>query len=209
MSTVDDTDNDTPVALNVKKWDTVPVKINKLHCLAQEAAATAIEYAVAAGELLIEEKKSVGHGGWLSWIQENVDFSERTARNYMRVAQALPKLEDEERQRVADLSFRDVLSTLAKGSNRLRLPAAAIAERFRPQQREPIKKQKPPADTSPARTFKMPVWRIELRDRVLEIVRETMTQKPELTIADVVEALNDAYCELQFDNVGEFPKDAQ
>lgn len=113
-------------SLNVKRWDTVPVRINKLHRLAQQSAADAIGYAITAGELLIETKKSVGHGGWLSWLQENVSFSERTARNYMRVARALPKLEYEERQRVADLSFRDILSTLATDTNRLsRLPSAA------------------------------------------------------------------------------------
>ena len=179
-------------SLNVKRWDTVPVKINKLHALAQQAAATAIEYAVAAGKLLIEEKKYVGHGGWLSWLQENVDFSERTARNYMRVARAFPKLENEKRQHVADLSLRNVLSTLATDSNRLsKQPPASI------------KKWKPLADTSPARTLKMPVWRIELRDRVLEIVRETMTQTPELTIANVVEALNDAHFELEIEAVND------
>ncbi len=137
----------------------------------------------------------------------------------MRVARELPKLESEERQRVADLSFRDALSTLATDTNRLsRLPSAAVegvleaaesqplrgsvnqattAERIRQQQREPIKKWEPPADTTPAFTFKMPAWRIELRDRVLEIVRETMAKKPELTVDDVIESLNDAYCELQ------------
>lgn len=36
--------------------------------------------------------------------------------------------------------------------------------------------------------------------RVLEIVRETMTRHPELTVDDVIESLNDAYCELQDEN---------
>lgn len=133
----------------VRPSDTIPVRINKLHQLAQQSATEAIDHAIAAGELLIETKKSVGHGSWLSWIQENVEFSERTARNYMRVARAFTKLEYEERQRVADLSFRDIMSTLATDTNRLsRLPSTAGAIKLAPHKPKKRKKAKRPNTAS-------------------------------------------------------------
>jgi Protein of unknown function (DUF3102). len=42
-----------------------------------------VQKAIRIGELLTEQKEFVGHGNFLSWINSNLDISERTARNYM------------------------------------------------------------------------------------------------------------------------------
>jgi hypothetical protein len=39
-----------------------------------------------AGEMLIEAKDQVGHGGWTRWLAKNFDLSQRTAQDYMRWA---------------------------------------------------------------------------------------------------------------------------
>lgn len=39
-----------------------------------------------AGEMLIEAKDQVGHGGWGRWLAKNFDLSARTASEYMRYA---------------------------------------------------------------------------------------------------------------------------
>ena len=41
---------------------------------------------MAAGDLLIEAKTQIPHGGWLPWLKANVEISDRTARVYMQSA---------------------------------------------------------------------------------------------------------------------------
>jgi hypothetical protein len=37
------------------------------------------------GELLTEQKESLGHGEFTAWVKENLPFTVRTAQNYMRI----------------------------------------------------------------------------------------------------------------------------
>ena len=62
-------------------------KIIEAHKGVQGNATTMMEHAIAAGELLIKAKKKVGHGKWAEWVTENCHFSDRTARDYMRMAE--------------------------------------------------------------------------------------------------------------------------
>lgn len=39
-----------------------------------------------AGQMLIEAKDQVGYGGWGRWLAKNFDLTDRTARQYMRMA---------------------------------------------------------------------------------------------------------------------------
>jgi Protein of unknown function (DUF3102) len=89
---------------------------NREHRLVGEAATSALEHAIRAGEALRAAKAQVEHGGWLPWLEENFDGSERTAQLYMQVA-ANP-------QRVADLDAGDLsLRAAAKQLQRNRRPA--------------------------------------------------------------------------------------
>src|SRR5438093_206326 len=60
-------------------------EINKLHQELQELATDALDRAIHLGELLSKAKNRVPHGQWLPWLTRNVAFSDRTARNYMRI----------------------------------------------------------------------------------------------------------------------------
>jgi hypothetical protein len=73
---------------------------------------SAINHAIAAGELLLEAKRQVKHGEWLPWLAENCDIAERTAQAYMRLA----RTPLEKRNAVADLPLRDALASLASPS---------------------------------------------------------------------------------------------
>lgn len=93
-------------------------KITEAHEAAEETAADAkgaaqhaLGYADKAGELLTEAKGKVGHGGWGDWLAENVPFSERTARNYMKLHKSFASLIPN-RQRAADLSMREAMRLL-------------------------------------------------------------------------------------------------
>lgn len=61
-------------------------EIKLAHRAAREAAQTSLERAIEAGERLIEAKGLVKHGGWLPWLKEVCDLSERSAQVYMRLA---------------------------------------------------------------------------------------------------------------------------
>jgi hypothetical protein len=52
----------------------------------------AIEHSVACGKALIEAKQQVGHGAWLDWMIDNLDFSPRKAQRHMRIARNASKL---------------------------------------------------------------------------------------------------------------------
>ena len=58
-------------------------EINSEHALAQEEF---LKHAIRCGELLLEQKKLVGHGNFGKWIETNCEFSVATANNYMKVA---------------------------------------------------------------------------------------------------------------------------
>jgi hypothetical protein len=53
-----------------------------------------VSRAIAAGESLVKAKAKLEHGQWLPWLKENFDLSERTAQNYMTLAEGKSKLEE-------------------------------------------------------------------------------------------------------------------
>ncbi len=88
-------------------------QINAEHEACHAAMRASVEHAVRAGVLLIEAKAGLPHGEWASWLYANCDFSARTARAYMRLAKELPKLDDEKRQRGAEMPLREALVSIA------------------------------------------------------------------------------------------------
>jgi len=53
----------------------------------REFATKAVAKAIECGQLLIQQKESLGHGSWLEWLDANVpEITDRTARRYMALA---------------------------------------------------------------------------------------------------------------------------
>src|SRR5689334_292229 len=108
-------------------------RINAAHREVEQAMRDAVARAVAVGELLLEAKAAVGHGGWEAWIEANCTCSVRTAQTYMRVARKLAELPPEKAQRVADLSLREAIADLADDRRKVaRLPEAVAATALEP-----------------------------------------------------------------------------
>lgn len=63
---------------------------------------------IEIGRRLNEAKERLSHGEWLPWLQEKVDFSERSAQNFMRLAR-----EYEKSAEIADLGASKALALLA------------------------------------------------------------------------------------------------
>lgn len=59
------------------------------HGLATSAARVSVMAAIAAGVELHRAKAEAEHGMFLSWVSKNCEFAERTARNYMSLAEGV------------------------------------------------------------------------------------------------------------------------
>lgn len=70
--------------------------------------AQTVQSVIEIGKRLTEAKGMLEHGQWLGWLKVNVEISERTARNFMRLAD-----EFSNRQPVADLPYTKLLALLA------------------------------------------------------------------------------------------------
>jgi Protein of unknown function (DUF3102) len=97
------------------------------HQAAIGASRAALQHAVRCGELLIQAKTAVGHGDWLPWLEANCTLRPRTAQVYMRLARELPKLSEENAQRVALLTVREAVVAVSQH-------AASIAALPEPEQ---------------------------------------------------------------------------
>ena len=73
-----------------------------------DAKRTGGEAILTIGRCLIEAKEMLPHGEWLPWLNERVEFSERTARNFMRLAR-----EWTNRQTLDSRALRKALTLLA------------------------------------------------------------------------------------------------
>ena len=51
----------------------------------RQAKITAVSCAIEIGERLLEAKELVAHGDWGRWLKENVNYSQSTANNFMRL----------------------------------------------------------------------------------------------------------------------------
>jgi len=89
-------------------------QINAAHRAAVGLAASAVEQAMLAGNLLLQAKGKVPHGEWLPWLQEHCEVSVRSAQGYMRLALKVPELDVDIRNGVALLPLREALGLMAE-----------------------------------------------------------------------------------------------
>jgi hypothetical protein len=91
-------------------------EIKTLDAQAKQMAMTA---AMEIGKRLAEAKAAVGHGNWENWLQINVDYSQRTASNFIKVYEVYGVGQQGlfgksiNPQTVAGLSFTKALALLA------------------------------------------------------------------------------------------------
>lgn len=68
-------------------------QINAEHRACCAAVTKSLEHAVRCGELLLQAKAAVPHGGWQPWLKQHFPASNRTARQYMRLANHRDEIE--------------------------------------------------------------------------------------------------------------------
>jgi hypothetical protein len=84
-------------------------RIRTEHEKACRSARATVESALRVGDLLLEAKKLVDHGGWIEWLEHHCDLSRRTAETYMRLARNRPNA-----QLSAHLTIEATLKALAR-----------------------------------------------------------------------------------------------
>lgn len=132
-----------------------------------EAKRTGGEAILTIGRCLIEAKDLLPHGEWLPWLTERVEFSPRTAQNFMRLAREWTNT-----QTLADLGASKALSLLA-------LP---------PEEREQFMEENNVIDM----TTRQLEAAIKERDEAKQ-----SAQKLQETLHDVLEDRSDAYQRLE------------
>ncbi|QCT02707.1 hypothetical protein E6C60_1992 [Paenibacillus algicola] len=59
----------------------------EIRSIDQQARQYVLQSAIEIGRRLKEAKEVVGHGEWTGWLQNNVNYSQSTANNFMRVSE--------------------------------------------------------------------------------------------------------------------------
>lgn len=79
------------------------------------AMNTFFQCALNIGQQLLEAKKIIKHGEWTNWLKERVQFSERTAQNYMKIYKETEKNGSPllKTQAFADLGYSQVIEILS------------------------------------------------------------------------------------------------
>lgn len=95
----------------VSKQDQTIKRIIDLHESVIGGMKNVLLNAISLGEELLKIKESLGHGKWLGWLEGNVPFSERSARNYISIYRNREILN---RQPVADL--KSAIKFLTEGT---------------------------------------------------------------------------------------------
>lgn len=90
-------------------------QINLEHQLANSKASEAVQHATNCGLMLLQVKASLNHGEWLPWLKQQqesgtIEFSDSTAKRYMRVAS--------NRSHVTDLEAPSIRAALELLSDR-------------------------------------------------------------------------------------------
>lgn len=89
----------------------------EINTIKRQTQKIMMEAAVEIGRRLVEAKGAVGHGSWGAWLERNVDYSERTAQNLIRIFQEYGEGQQrlfgpENPQAFADLTYTQAVALL-------------------------------------------------------------------------------------------------
>lgn len=100
--------------------------IADLHEQIMGNARKSLDLAIRAGGLLMEQRNTVEHGQWESWVRAHFSFTPRTASNYMRIYRERDQIKS---ANVSDLA--DAYELLVEPAAMDRHEAEGLAARIR------------------------------------------------------------------------------
>jgi hypothetical protein len=126
-----------------KSLNELAEEINQEHHAFRRAFKATYRSALRVGDLLDEAKARAGHGNWGTWVEENCDFSMRTAQVYMRIASNRTQVEGMLKSaEPAHLSIEGVLKELS--SPREIVARAPLGTELNPLSVEIVREPAPP-----------------------------------------------------------------
>lgn len=86
------------------------VLAGEINAIKDQVRSSMLAASIEIGQRLVMAKEVVEHGEWRGWLEHNVDYSERTAQNLMRVYQEYGTMANP--QALADLSYTKAVALL-------------------------------------------------------------------------------------------------
>lgn len=87
--------------------------VSEIVMITNQTRQTLLFNSIEIGRRLTEAKKIIKHGQWTKWLKERVDYSQRTANNFMKIYEQYGKSGlAEKSQSIADLSYTQALALL-------------------------------------------------------------------------------------------------
>ena len=95
----------------VRDYNVIATEIN---IIKNHTNKVLLNSAIEIGKRLKEAKQLVGHGNWATWLEEEVNYSQRTASNLMRIYDEYNQniLDGEIGNRIADLGYTQAIAML-------------------------------------------------------------------------------------------------
>lgn len=94
----------------------IDIVTSEIILLKNQAQSMAISFAIEIGKKLIEAKALLNHGEWGEWLENKVQFSQRSANDFMKIYEeygsAQTSLFSSNSQALANLSYTKVLKLL-------------------------------------------------------------------------------------------------
>lgn len=87
--------------------------VDEIRMITEQTKQVVLAASIEIGRRLTEAKGFVKHGQWSSWLKERVDYSQRTANNFMRIYKEYGESGlAEKSQSIANLSYTHALALL-------------------------------------------------------------------------------------------------
>lgn len=101
--------------MNVRDIEVIAAEINHIK---DQTRVMVLNNSIEIGRRLVEAKSIVSHGQWGSWLEEKVNYSQRTAQNLMRIfeeygSNQISLFGDSNSQAFANLSYSQAVALLA------------------------------------------------------------------------------------------------
>jgi hypothetical protein len=119
-------------------------EINEEHRLTVLAGESMLEHAIRCGQLLIEQKARMDHGGFMSWVQEHCNFARQAAQNYMRIANyqssgnLIHEIEETKQEPTAQLPDLGGATSIAQALRQITAADPPAPKAKKPEQAKPV-----------------------------------------------------------------------
>lgn len=87
---------------------------HEINLIKEQTNKILLQSSIEIGKRLSEAKEMVGHGNWSNWLETEVNYSQRTAQNLMKIYEEYGRgtLENSNSQALADLGYTQAIAML-------------------------------------------------------------------------------------------------